>query len=113
MRRIFTMFIAAILLVIALAIPTMAKQDHKVTICHHTGSESNPTVTITVDTHAWPAHEKHGDTLGACPVVEPTPEPTVEPTVEPTIEPTPAPTGTIGVPETGTPEPTLPPTDTE
>jgi len=50
-------------------------------------------VTITVDTHASPAHQGHGDAKGACPnagettVIEPT---VIEPTViEPTvIEPT-------------------------
>jgi hypothetical protein len=36
----------------------------KVTICHHTGSVKNPTVTITVD--AVDAHMAHGDELGAC-----------------------------------------------
>jgi len=38
----------------------------KLTICHHTGSKKNPGVTITVSKHAWKAHQKHGDTLGAC-----------------------------------------------
>ena len=31
--------------------------DHKITICHKNH------VTISVDTHAWPAHQKHGDTM--------------------------------------------------
>lgn len=40
----------------------------KSTICHHTGSQTNPTVSITVSQNAVAAHLKnHGDTLGACP----------------------------------------------
>jgi hypothetical protein len=38
----------------------------KVTICHHTHSQHNPFVTITVSEHALPAHLGHGDTVGAC-----------------------------------------------
>jgi hypothetical protein len=38
----------------------------KVTICHHTHSQKNPFVTITVSVHALPAHLRHGDTVGAC-----------------------------------------------
>ncbi len=44
----------------------------KITICHHTRSETNPTVTISISRIAWPAHAKHGDTMGAC---EPVPPP--------------------------------------
>lgn len=36
----------------------------KVTICHHAGKKK--TVTITISQNAWKAHQKHGDTMGAC-----------------------------------------------
>jgi uncharacterized membrane protein YdbT with pleckstrin-like domain len=41
-----------------------AQYGKKVTICHHTGSGKN--VTITISVNALPAHEAHGDTIGAC-----------------------------------------------
>jgi hypothetical protein len=41
--------------------------EEKTTICHHTGSKSNPYVTITISSNAVDAHSKHGDTLGPCP----------------------------------------------
>jgi hypothetical protein len=37
-----------------------------VTICHHTESKKNPTVTITVDANAIEAFLAQGDELGAC-----------------------------------------------
>jgi hypothetical protein len=46
----------------------------KVTICHHTHSEKNPFVTITVSERALPAHLGHGDTVGPCPQQSLTPE---------------------------------------
>jgi hypothetical protein len=41
-------------------------QYGKMTICHHTHSKKNKQVTITISTSAWKAHQKHGDTQGAC-----------------------------------------------
>lgn len=38
----------------------------KVTICHRTGSQKNPFVTIRVSRNALPAHLRHGDTVGSC-----------------------------------------------
>jgi hypothetical protein len=47
--------------------PSSAQSQYKVTICHMTGSESNPSNTISVSNAALPAHLAHGDTLGPCP----------------------------------------------
>jgi hypothetical protein len=44
-----------------------AQYQYKIKICHHTGSKKHPTVTISVSSSAWKAHQKHHDTLGACP----------------------------------------------
>jgi hypothetical protein len=55
----------------AAAGPSASAQEYqygqKVTICHHTGSRSNPHRTITVSRNALPAHTRHGDTVGPCP----------------------------------------------
>lgn len=45
----------------------------KVTICHHTHSQKNPFVTITVSQNAVAAHVRnHGDTVGPCAAQPPT-----------------------------------------
>jgi hypothetical protein len=41
--------------------------QYKITICHHTHSKKHPMVTIRISNRAWKAHQRHGDTLGACP----------------------------------------------
>jgi len=46
--------------------PSAAQYQYKITICHHTHSAKNATVTINVSVRAWPAHKKHGDTIGPC-----------------------------------------------
>ena len=44
-----------------------------ITICHYPpGNTGNPQ-TIEIPLAAWPAHQAHGDVLGPCPVVNPTP----------------------------------------
>ena len=45
--------------------------EHKVTICHRTGSRKHPFHPITVDEHALAAHTAHGDTVGPCPTTTP------------------------------------------
>lgn len=39
--------------------------EDRFTICHNQGNNS---VTLSIPDNAWPAHQAHGDTLGACPV---------------------------------------------
>ena len=41
-------------------------QGHKVTICHVPPGNPANAHTITISANAWPAHQAHGDQLGAC-----------------------------------------------
>ena len=54
--------------------PAAAKQypPQKGTLCHHTHSKTHPFVTITVSQRAFPAHLRHGDTIGPCAPATPT-----------------------------------------
>jgi hypothetical protein len=45
------------------------QSEHKVAICHHTGSWRHPFHRISVAEHSVSAHTRHGDTLGNCPSV--------------------------------------------
>ncbi|WP_426482038.1 hypothetical protein [Chryseobacterium sp. R2ACT005] len=38
--------------------------NNHITICHHTASGNN--ITITINQNAWNAHQAHGDTMGPC-----------------------------------------------
>lgn len=40
--------------------------DTQMTICHHPPGNPTHAVTITIGSSAWPAHQAHGDTEGAC-----------------------------------------------
>lgn len=42
-------------------------KEHKVAICHKTGSDSNPWVQIEISENATNAHLEHGDIQGNCP----------------------------------------------
>jgi hypothetical protein len=54
---------------------TSSDGEHRVTICHHTGSKKHPFHAITVDEHALTAHTGHGDTVGPCPATTPSTAP--------------------------------------
>lgn len=42
-------------------------KEHKVTVCHKTGSDNNPWVQIEISENALSAHLEHGDIQGNCP----------------------------------------------
>lgn len=96
-------------------------EEVRVTICHHTGSASNPYVEITIDMNALQAHVAHGDVYpvppSGCPIggipsststAVPTGTPTNASTFTPTYTPTNSPTltATATATSTSTPEPT-------
>ena len=87
--------------------------DKKVTICHATGSETNPFVEITisenaVDAHFSDKHQRGEDTFGPCPSPSPEPSETPKPRELPQPSESPAPSESPTVTPT-TPAPTVSP----
>src|SRR4029079_1002713 len=95
------------LLAVGLALPAAVVAHHdpqggsnsndnsKVTICHNTGSATNPWVEITISTNALPAHSGSDFVVSAgpaCPPAAPTTSPSATPTTSPSATPTATPT---------------------
>jgi hypothetical protein len=86
---------------------TNTNSDHKVGICHATGSKTNPYVYIVVDKHAADAHAKHQDgkdiigasSAGQCP------KPAAKDCPKPTVTPKPTPKPVVTPKPTATPKP--------
>jgi len=72
--------------------------SHKTTICHATGSETNPYVLITIDNHALKAHSKHQDDQDIIPAPVDSSGKAYCPTAPPTDNPPPTPTTTPPTP---------------
>lgn len=106
--KLFPFALAVIILFVSLfsvAKPANATFVPKITVCHHTSSESNTWVTIEIPLASLFTHLQHGDTVGSCVVVTPTPSATPSEEPSETPEGSPTPTGEA----TATPESTSTP----
>ena len=56
--------IISILPLMSLLVSGVAFAQEPVVVCHSTGSEKNPVVEITVDSHGMNGHGHHGDSCG-------------------------------------------------
>ena len=117
--RVLAILAVALTLTAAAFMATSASAGEKGTICHATGSESNPYVEITIARQAWESgHSPHavhvGDYIGKCEVltssivVTPTPTHNTHNTHEPVAssisqdpEPTPTPSLPMEFPASG------------
>ena len=83
------------------------KEIGQAVICHYPPGNTLKPETLTVGVSAVKAHLAHGDTVGHCSVVSPTPTPTFTPTPTPILTPTPTAISTPTPSATPTPTPTL------
>lgn len=109
--RLIQLSAAAVLMTAAISVPALAtnnsdqakNKDHKIGICHATGSKTNPYVYIVVDKHAAEAHKKHHDGRDVIGVssADKCPKPAKTGSVLATAAPTPAAKQPTELPHTG------------
>jgi hypothetical protein len=122
--RVFRAWTAALAIVLAAGLPSLAQGQEQITICHRTGSATAPWVFLTIDARVWPEYEAQGakraSTLAECadpPPATAEPAPAVaqqQPVAQSTVavaQSTPVPTPTLAPPTpVPTPAPTAAPT---
>jgi hypothetical protein len=74
--------------------------EEKITICHIPPGNSGNPQTIEIPLSAWPAHQAHGDVIGACVETPTPPTPPAPPVVEEKITICHIPPGNSGNPQT-------------
>jgi hypothetical protein len=80
--------------------PTPPVVEEKITICHIPPGNSGNPQTIEIPLSAWPAHQAHGDVIGACVETPTPPTPPAPPVVEEKITICHIPPGNSGNPQT-------------